>query len=197
MGDVQNELRRAGRITTAYLNALGMTEGIVDRLGDTLIPTMDVWSQPDWNFLRGDHMYAREAAATAVAARFSQVQLVMPSTATALAVVRKIVRTGGTLRIQLSGGPVTGVVQNLKRGLPTDSRSPRLGGETSQLEVNEVDAAAGLNLPQWFLQNANGEEIPPFVVGPGSNLFISELTANTAMGVVVFWTERTFFPSEL
>ena len=57
MAQEHNELRQSpyGR---ALLNALGASEGSLERFGETLQPIVDLWSRADWAYLYGERLGA-------------------------------------------------------------------------------------------------------------------------------------------
>jgi len=198
MGDVPNELRRAGRITTAFLNALGMTEGYVDRLGDTLTPTIDVWERPEWAHLRGEHRYSRNVTSAAVVARFSSIQLINPAGSGQLIVVDRIdFPSGNPFNIELTGGGApTGANIVTTRGESNDGRHA-LGGLQSILTLSSADTPAGVANVQWQMQAVTDRPPPPFILVESETLFLIAAAVNQAIAVNVSWRERSFFPTEV
>lgn len=58
MGALHNELNR-GSFSKAIKNALGVKEGEsgVERFGETLTPTLDIFRLPEWKYLRSEHWF--------------------------------------------------------------------------------------------------------------------------------------------
>ena len=175
-----------------------MTEGFVDRLGDTLVPVLDQWAQPEYAFLRNDIRFSRFSVQAAVAARFSSIQLVLPDTAQVLVIIDKIVPAFATdIDVQLDPlGAVIGNLNNATRGLSNDDRY-QSGLLSSQVTVNEVDNAAGASLTQWRISTATpGRDVPWFVLAPDSKLFLFSTAVNTTIAANISWREYPIFPTE-
>jgi hypothetical protein len=67
---VHNALHRTTELLQGFKRAMGIDRDAdgVERLGETLTPVFDIWSQPEWARLRGEHLGVIELSAVAAAA---------------------------------------------------------------------------------------------------------------------------------
>lgn len=88
MGLIHNELRRS-KLSEALTRALGASKGApgIERFGETLTPTIDLWSQPEWAFLRNERLGATVHVKAAVAGEFGIIGIVNPATSNRIVVV--------------------------------------------------------------------------------------------------------------
>lgn len=201
MAEEHNAIKYGVTISQAAAIASGgaYSDVGVSRLSETLTPTMDLWSRREWELLRGEIMFGRALTSPVVAARFSSIELVNPAGNTKLCVVRGIVRFGGAAGIDFSvdSGAALGVTTT-NRGVALDRRFPQLG-ETSTCTLVIGDLAAGAANVQWSTSTSvPASTVPlPWVLPPGSKLFMVSDTAATAIFLNIFFSERSPFPGEL
>ncbi len=196
MPHVHNALHHFTQIQDAYRKALGETDpGFtgIERAGETVTPTIDLWAQPDWAFLQGRILFARRVSSAAVAGRFSSVELVNPA-GSGILVVTELIRSGtSSLDIAVDSGTALGVTATTQ-GLARDTRYP--AGPVSVATVVTGDLAAGVTQPQDRITSgvlANR----PYILRPGTKLFLVGLAVNTAIEVVLYWMERRVLNGEL
>ena len=90
MGQQHNELNRAVEIDHAVRVIVSETdsESKVERFSETLTPILDIWSRPEWAFLRNEVLFSvGPQTSAAVAAQSSFVQLFNPVTSTRIVLV--------------------------------------------------------------------------------------------------------------
>lgn len=199
MSHVHNGLHEYTRLLDAAARAVGEKSGAqdfsgIERFGETLTPIMDLWALPEWAILRGEILFARRQEAPAVAARFSSTELVNPTGSGVLAVVLTVLVDFSTVEGSVDSGVSIAANPVVRRGVALDTRFPQLG-EVSRCTVTTGDVAANVALPQFRL--ATQAVVPmPFILRPGKKLFMINVTANTAMGNSLVWSERPLLPTE-
>lgn len=214
MGQVHNELTR-GLFSAALTAALGVAKGRggLERFGETLQPTVNLWERPEWAFLRQEQLWAVRQLQGAVAGELSHVAIANPVDSNIISVIT-------ALEIR---GPVAAAVLNLSlfyrgtwtssaaRGtmalqaaLPrsTDTRVQPSGvvrtevwsgsDVASQGGAQTIDFASVITGNQWLAMMA-----PPIVLLPDSAVIFINTTANQELGVRARGYERTILNGEL
>ena len=205
MGQVHNGLERAGHLTQALKDALNAadSEGGLERFGETMTPTINLWDLPEWAFLRGERLCADTRLVAAIAAEVGVSALINPAGSQVLAIVEAaaidiaVVMTGsigfaneGTIVATL-GPPSAGDVRDL-RWIPTNSTRCGIAVGTDPAQVGSLieqrrSSGAGVIDFQCF----------PFVLAPGFGLIVQGQTVNQAFNVNYKWRERPVFSGEL
>lgn len=203
MPHVHNALHSFTALQSAYRVAVqeadpGFTG--IERAGETLTPTLDLWSQPEWALPRGEVMFARGAAVAAVPGRFSGIELVNPVGSRHLARVDRVRIAsvapwlgGPAFLVTDSGGALGTTVTT--QGIPRDTRYAQLGA-VSVCTVVTGDYAGGASLEQVLL-NAGEEITEPYVIAPGTKLWLISTVVNAVLGGMFFWSERAASQDEL
>lgn len=209
MGAIHNELRRSN-LGAALTRALGLTRGVegLERVGETLTPTMDLWSQPEWAYLRKVRLLAYTAGITATVGEYSGLAIVNPTGSGIIAVV-------DAARIQMSGQVISYLAFATEAaiaatyaligvpGLPRDLRwGPYTTASGTVMAYQGSDAASWPNqLEGAYPGPANGMTEHrcglPFVLTPGWGLILQGGTVNTAIRAGFNWTERRALLGEL
>lgn len=193
-----NQLTNYALLLAGYrrmLGEMGADFSGLERAGETLQPVMDLWALPEWALLRGETIYSRSVLPPAVVARNSSVELVNASTSGVLVVVLFIrCIAGSDMQVQTDSGIAIAANPVVSRGVANDTRFPQLG-ETSQATITSGDVAAGASLPQELLTSTIAST-HPYIIRPGSKLFIVATTVNVAMSCNLMWTERPLLPNE-
>lgn len=204
MGQQHNELRRGGAIGYAMSQAVGDTRGGgIERYGETLTPTLNLWDQPEWAFLRAEKLAAFSVTAPAVAAEFSAAGLLNPTGSGQIAVVEKLLcDQSGTLIFQLQSCTQAQVATlgTLVKGNVRDRRWQGGGALTACDVISGSDPTTtlGFNLDQVRAPgNATiAFNALPVVLPPGFALVAVALTNNTGVTFIISWRERAAFPTE-
>jgi hypothetical protein len=104
-----NALEQAPEILKAYLLAAGLNEneeGVI-RLGETLTPTLDIWSQPEWALLRGETPWGFNRVVTAGGAgTMAGVAVCNPASSGIVVVVQKVTTSNmaaGQIHVMMIG----------------------------------------------------------------------------------------------
>lgn len=201
MAEEHNAIKYGTALSKAISTAVGGGYGDVgvSRVSETLSPQIDPWARPEWSLLRGEILFARALTSPAVAARFAGIQMLNAPGSSKLVVVTRISRYGGTPGIIIGvdtastvslANPVT------NRGVSCDTRFPSIG-QTSTCQLIVGDGATTVALPQVQLTAGDFSTTQPFVIAPGSSLFLLSDTVNAAIFANISFSERTPFPGEL
>lgn len=210
MGELHNELRR-GPLSKAVTRALGMHVGAVglERLDESLTVILDLFSRPEWDYLRGNDRYQAGVSSTAVAAQTGYCQLRNPVGSGKIIVVEQIILqdaggAGNAYDIGLSTPNASGVSGSIvdsrrDRGLGVGTGAVSLGLASGRSDITG-DGVAMANLPIRVRFGAGS--LPPiitipYVLAPGEALTVKDTAVNVAVGVNFIWTERTPLPGEL
>lgn len=202
MAHIHNAIERAGALQAAYLNALGMDEGDVERLGETLTPIIDLFREPEWAHLRTERHFANFVnTATAPAGQFAAVELVNPEGSGVLAVVRAVHQAsspdfehGVDTGVELTSNRVTVTVRPLDTRVfgPTTFLNPRC-----RLSHGDVAAVFGAQAA-WHADTTDEAQFPGwFVLRPGTKWIAIGSSAATDVQLNLWWSERRAFPGEL
>lgn len=176
------------------LGEMGADFSGIERAGETLTPTMDLWALPEWALLRGETIFSRIWSVGAQAALFSSAEFVNPAGSGVLAVVLELGNvSGNTLQASIDSGTAIGVVGTV-RGVANDSRFPQLG-EVSRCSITTGNLAAGAALAQDHIPN-NSRSVRAYIIRPGNKLFISTGAVNLDCVGNLYWTERSLLPNE-
>jgi hypothetical protein len=200
MPHVHNALHHLTQVQAGYRAALG-EDGAdftgIERAGETMTPVLDLWSRPEFELLRGEVLYRRAENSPAVAARLSVFELVNPAGSGILAVVTNIENDGATPELEISpdSGVAVGLNPATSRGVAVDTRWPNLG-EVSRCALVGGDTAAGAAIRVERIAGSS-ESSKPYILRPGTKLFIAGLTVNTAISLGISWRERLASPAEL
>lgn len=189
MGVLHNELKE-GDFGKAVENALGLdlAEGGLERVGETLQPTFNMWERPEWAHLRGERIWAVQPSQAAVAAEFSMVGIAVPANSNLIAVVERVILFPG-------GSPANAVSQlalfnsvvfaATSTPNPRDSRIPFVGGTTPTIGViSFAHHQAALPYPAFLASlTPPGNQEPheynlPVVITPGFALYLGPTVVN-------------------
>lgn len=212
MGSVHNELRR-GNLSAALTRALGVQKGDegIERFGETMQPVIDLWSQPEFSFLRHELLMTVQFGNVAVAGEFSAVALVNPVASNCLAVVEMVdyrtpTASGGvTLRLA-SAAAVAATLTFTGKGTSRDFRSfaspVALGAGGGRIEyyIGSDPAAIGGILEDGNTPNTSDYrnfQTPPYILAPGQALVVQCGTVNNIILANARWRERAALPGEL
>lgn len=162
-GQVHNALTR-GLLSSALTRAVGDVEGEngLERYGETLTPTLDLWRQPEWAYLRKERLISAWVSPNAVAGENGALSIVNPVGSGNIVVVKSIraittVASFFFVSFPMAAAAAIGAVVTTKGNL--DSRW------------------GALNVPQTqFFQGTTAA--PP---GPPANIIVGDVIANTVL----------------
>jgi hypothetical protein len=196
---IHNAIHRFTGLLSAYRKALGEASEAfsgIERGGETLTPTIDLWSLPEWKLPRGEILYSRHVTSPGVALRFSSVELVNPVGSRVIAVCSVLLMDGGTnVQLAVENGVALGVTATT-RGAPNDARHPGIAAASSKCTVVTGDLAAGIAVPQFNLIQDMQLDVP-WILIPGSKLFGIASTVATGFDFSLVWSERELQDGEL
>lgn len=214
MTQVHNQLTR-GPWTVALKGALGLSksEGGVERFGETMQPVVDLWSLPEWSFLRDEWLWAGNQTAAAVAAEGSIVALVNPADSGCIVVVEKVSAAGGAaMSVQLGLELDTVLAATLAAQGTVRARDNRW-----VLRQNQIAPSAYAFVPPIIRQGSDPAlplntaldvvvvattsiasfNSPPYVLRPGTGLWVQGQTVNTSVTAQFSGRARVGFSAEL
>lgn len=205
-----NQINYGGPIVDAIALATGLdaSQGGVERTGETLTPTLDIWSLPEWAILRDECLGAFFNSAGAIAAEFSFIGIGLPSNSTNILIVDRIgVRGAMAINIGHQARSVVAATGTLvgtarardqrfssnqgnfeNRAPPVETWSGSDPGSITGSQFEEVVATAA----QYF-ECLN----LPVVVKPGGVFVVQGGTVNVSIQVNFRFRLRAALPGEL
>lgn len=210
---IHNQLSHGAELQNGIATAVGLSrelEGVV-RLGETLEPNIDPWSQPEWAFLRGERLGATKLFAAAVAAEFGIIGIGNPAGSGNIVVVEDVSIGAGVAAITaqlevVAHSVITGtVVTTTGMASGRDRRWGSTAGRTFQVSGTDISNSFGIPLEQQVavIVPAAGAQWNRFTVGvpcilrPGDDLIIVGQTVNISLAGNMKWRERKAFTAEL
>ena len=208
MGNLHNELRR-GMLGPALSRALGLTKGTegLERVGETLTPTIDLWSDPSWAYLRGEPLLSWTGLIAEVAGEYSGAGLVLPvGCGTLIILERCTVSSAASTRYYAQRATAAQIQATFLvdggRGNQRDTRWQALFGP-GQGHVWSGSDAAFFGVELELTGNAGVNDMAtcsaclPLIISPGNGFLIQPTAANQALYVTFGWRERKALPGEL
>lgn len=208
MADIHNALRRS-QLSSALKNFLGDTRGEsgLERYGETLTPTVDMWEDGERNILRDELLFFSFTFQAAVAAEFGAVGIGLPVASKDLLIIRGASGRGATT---LQAGQTTraiaaGTLNLASNARNSDQRAAASGFVALNLG-NRVESWTGSD-PAALI--SIGEEVnaltqayepfrsAPWIVKPGGVFLIQAGTVNVAIGVNIWGRVRAAKTGEL
>lgn len=208
MGVLHNELKE-GDFGKAVENALGLdlAEGGLERVGETLQPTFNMWERPEWAVLRGERLWAVQPSQPAVVGEFSSVGIAVPANSKVIAVIDQIILFPGfgnaLTEVALFNIPAGGFTSTSTPN-PRDSRIPWVGGTTPTIGViSFAHHQVAVPFPAFFMNITPAAGQPPtaysfpIVITPGFALFIEPFANNTRIDAAIIGRSRPARRGEL
>ena len=209
MAQIHNSIKHATGILNAYRISAGLSgeAGGVERLGETLSPTIDQWSRDEWAILRGELLWGAFAFVANVAAEFGFIGVGNNST-NQLLTVDGVTARGGTV-VQLFHVPRATVAATgaaTSTAVARDQRATGSGVQVLQrvapIEVwtgTDLAALAGFLLEETnpITQDYRKFESGSWIVRPGGVLIAQAGTVNISIGVNFWGRLRPTLPGEL
>lgn len=207
---IHNQLTYSVELQSGLARATGMSneaEGVI-RLGETLDPTIDPWSQPEWAFLRGERLGAGRTFQAAVPAESSIIALGNAAGSGNIVVVEAIsINSGGasvalTLQVVLDTAVAATLSGQAFFASGRDRRWGSTAGRTFTRSGSDPGTTfGGVQLDEISTSAANQvikfEIGLPAVLRPGDDLIVVNNTQNQQMTVSWKWRERKAFNGEL
>lgn len=195
-----------GVLSVGLTRAIGDDRGAagIERYGETLTPTIDLWQQPEWAYLRVERLCSIWRSQGAVVAEVSYLALVNPAGSQLVAVLERCsIQTAaagqGFLQMNTEAaalatlaGPASGNVRD-RRNQPQ--------GQTICYTLAGSDASTGIGVALEVRRVAVAQNIDfqhlPIVITPGFAVMFCFATVNTGIDGNFMWRERRAFPGEL
>jgi len=209
MGLLHNELRRTS-LSIALTRALGATKGAVgiERFGETLTPTINLWERPEWAVLRDEWLCAfLRGQAAGAAGTFAAVALVNPANSGLLVVLTALasnvavaadsitleIATEAQLAVDLTTQTV-GVVRDRRANVAgfVSRAHVRNGASTVATIGQQVSRVTGPVVE--FIRFQTGL---PIVLPPGHGAVAITNNDASTITVALEWYERRALPGEL
>lgn len=208
MGQVHNELHVASLQLGIRRAVGGDMEVEIERVGETLTPVLDLWTQPDWFFLRNVRRFAISVPLAANVAGIARFQISVPATARVITVIEELSVIENTAATEYA---ITDTGAFIAGGLAPcsalDSRwqiAPGGGSrptQTLQTVDNTAAAQSGIIVDRISVPtNTYGLSFRagvPFTLSPGNYIQVQSNTVNHQCRFQVRGYERTAFPGEL
>jgi hypothetical protein len=202
-----NQLSHGAELQNGIAAAVGLPrelEGVV-RLGETLEPNIDPWSQPEWAFLRGERLGAIPLFSAAVAAEFSIIAFGNAAGSGNLVVVDGVsfnAQTAGTVvRLEVAADTlVSGTLSG--QAFAASGRDRRFGATAGRAFLRSgSDPSNTFGVALEHRSNAANEFSDfmslPCVLKPGDDLLVIVQTVNIGVTASFKWRERKAFTGEL
>lgn len=200
MGFEHNALSYGIALSRAAARAAGMNDGELGlaRLGETLTPTMDLWSRPEWALLRGERLWMVNPSIGATVAEFSQVGIRNPVGSGLITVVQGwLLNSAVTGNFQVRAAAST-LVDATSTPNARDSRVPLLTGiQTVSLATSAAAALGSLYMTIRELSSSSTARELNFVLSPGFDVYIGPDAVNLLINATIWGYERQAFPGEL
>lgn len=208
---MHNQLSR-GQLSRALKLAVGdrRSEGGLERFGETLQPTIDLWALPEWAAYRDEQLAAIRTIQGAIAAEFGGIALCNPLGSNLICVVEAVSFTSstGTIAALLEMAVDTVPAATWATvAFPAAARDRRFKGATGTTRCfirQGTDPALntmGAQLEQRTMTavniNMDFATALPVIVRPGDDLLVIGQTVNSALQVNWAWRERQAYPGEL
>lgn len=206
-GGVHNALSR-GLLPSALSRALGDAEAEsgLERYGETLTPTLNLWQQPEWAYLRSEALWGWENSPAGVAGEMSGAAIVNPTGSGNLIVVENITAyaSGAVIAFLLQYTLEATIVATFGLSAAPVLKDTRWAGKVlgrAQFYMGSDPAPLATRNIELIVAAANVTERfnsgLPFVLGPGYGLIVQGSAVNTGFVVSFGYRERKAFPGEL
>jgi hypothetical protein len=174
----------------------------IERVSETLQPTIDMWSHPECEHLRGGKLWALGTEVGATAGEFSAVGLYVQATTNLIVVVQSIdyLGFGAAQRVELQLATGAAIGATLGTAVTELARDRRSGAPEVVARVG-TDPVATLGTTVEFgfssITEVQSFRNLPIVLTPGFGLIVTNTTVNTALLVNMSGSERVPRPGEL
>lgn len=197
MALVHNALNRATELLRGFRAAVGLVDSGygVERISETLVPTLNIWSgqdSPEWFALRGEKRAFGYYDLAALAGNYSMLQIYNPHQLIVVVdEIRASLKVAGDILLlytntQLSAGTSS-----------THALDRRLNRPATNIRYEQAAALVG-TIFGWHSALA-GEEMTighRMVLGFNQGIVIAPGAVNTRIIANFYWRERAFLPGE-
>lgn len=200
---LHNRLTTFTALLRAFQKALGEERrdafSGIERAGETLTPVVDLWSRPEWAFLRGEFIWAaRTNQAAGGAGTNSKCGLINNSADQIVVVVQHAIEFFGAnaARLQRDGTALTAGTQAVRLDYRVAAAPTPVGAPTTQ---TAADAVASGNTA-FEIQSTGAEThyvVIPVLLMPGDAFHWRSTNANVQLGVSFVGYTRRALPGEL
>lgn len=208
MGVIHNALQRT-HLSSALTRILGATKGSsgIERYGETLTPTLDLWSRPEWAYPRKEWLVALAVSGGPVAGEYTIAALVNPAGSNVLAVIERVEMWASAQAFLWAARALdtvaTATLGLVGRGIARDARNT--GGTLlpgrCNVYVGTDAAAVGTEFYAGSTPAGGGNfgscNAVPLVLSPGQAFLFRSGTANVANTFSLSWREVLAQPGEL
>lgn len=211
MAELHNQLYR-GNWSEALKRALGASksQGGIERYGETLTPVLDLWSLPEWCYLRSEWLWARRTVLGATAAENSGVAIVNPTGSNLLVMVDTASAFNATANGSVVLGPTTEAVvaatytqagvthrdtRNYRGVNPDLPRVQFWSGSNIGTILTTSELMDQINSPTTSYSSFTCGV--PYVLKPGFALVAEGAAVNQSIGVNYAGRARAALPGEL
>lgn len=200
MTQQHNGLGRYTALLSAFTGALGERDSDfsgIERAGETLTPVIDLWSRPEWAWLRDERRYWHSVVVGAIAAERSGVTVRPPA---GVICCVEYIRSNQLATIRVGSALVA--PDSEITGIPRDARliQPGAGNDRNSrtklgLMTQAIAAFNSSSVQSVFVIN---QQISlDFIVTPSRELQIVGIADATAITVDIGFWEREALPGEL
>lgn len=211
MAPTHNQITRQN-FNKALRAALGIskTDPALERFSETLDPVLDLWSMPEWAFLRGELLWASGVTQTAVPLEFSGAAVINPADSGLLIMVDELSAGGSGQSLLISDAvPVTTIQATYALTQLAPARDTRAwpdvtvpGAPPSPVQIwmgSDPASLAGIRAEKLSIQAAvtTQAQSPPFVLKPGTALHVEGASVNLGVDFNFAGRVRAAFPGEL
>jgi len=213
MGE-HNQLKYGVEVTRASGRAFGIDEleQATTRVSETLTPVADLWSMPEWAFLRKEYRWVASNAAVAVALDNSTLVTFVPPSVDLISVVERIEIHGGAggvvASITVAAATATTYAGVAMAGIiaadALDLRVPgSFGGalttiQTQRGQFTTVAAVSGRTIARVAVPAGDTEVVQlGLVLAPGTGVAVVNEAVNLAIAAIMYGRERRPHPNEM
>lgn len=205
MAQVHNVIRKFTRLLAAYRQLMGEESSAtwgVERLGETLTPTLDLYARPDFAALAGEALWWDTVTSPIVAGQLSFVVLVVPLNLPIICTLEGW--WSSAPQNTFVGSHPTAAAIAAATAIP-DARDRRFGSSQTitALRVGAGAEAVTTQTRSLGAQPANTATAAsclmtvPAIINPGNNVSWQHDTLATALTINMYGRVRRAFPGEL
>lgn len=188
---LHNQLNR-GNWSEALKRSLGATksEGGIERYGETLTPVINLWSLPEWAFLRAEYLFASSLVRAADAANMSVVGVMLPVASKNVLIIdsvsgRNSTATGNLILSMVDRATIAALGGFALANPPflRDQRAhPTVGSQAAPVETFTALSGVTVNGTMENLAFPTTDDrdfrAPPLIVRPGGAAFVQGAAIN-------------------
>jgi hypothetical protein len=196
-----NELHGAGAIQRALVESVGSAgyDVAVERLGETLTPIIDLWSQPEWRLSKQEYLGSARLFTAAGGAGF-RTRIGLRNTSTVddpwLVVVQSGTHGRGGAGVQINAA-ITFTDQADSAPLVVRDGRSRIAPPFMRLRTQNGDALpAGIAAGEFLTDDTKLELKQDVVLRFGQALYFYPNADNTALNTVWYVRSRRMYPGE-